>query len=107
MKPLAIVKMGSTLPPIAAARGDFEDWIRTGLAIDDGAVSVVDVPAGEALPDPTAISGDISVFFGVEAGGELPLPEAFRASFSPDGPRISRRRMTESGGAPCRASRNA
>jgi GMP synthase (glutamine-hydrolysing) len=59
MRPVAIMKMGSTLPAIAAEHGDFEDWIRSGLELAAGEVSVVDVVAGDPLPAPGDISGAV------------------------------------------------
>lgn len=47
-----IVKTGRTMPELAARRGDYEDWIAAGVGI--GPIDVVDVEAGEALPDPAA-----------------------------------------------------
>ncbi len=57
MRPLWIVKTGSTLPEIAARRGDFEDWIVAGLGLPADACPVADVAAGESLPEPDAAAG--------------------------------------------------
>ena len=57
MLPLAIAKTGVTVPEVAARRGDFEDWITIGLAVDSSLVRVVRVDAGESLPDPEDLSG--------------------------------------------------
>ncbi len=56
-KPVLIVKAGSTLPEISARRGDFEDWIIAGMALEPHEVSVVDVSVGDLLPAPDACSG--------------------------------------------------
>jgi GMP synthase (glutamine-hydrolysing) len=47
--------VGSTLPALAAERGDFEDWIQRGM----GRVQarVVDVRHGEPLPPPKGLGG--------------------------------------------------
>jgi GMP synthase (glutamine-hydrolysing) len=49
--PVLIVKTGSTMPSLAARRGDYEDWIADGLGLPD--VRVCHVEAGETLPDPS------------------------------------------------------
>ncbi|MBX3270352.1 MAG: glutamine amidotransferase [Sandaracinaceae bacterium] len=45
-----IVKVGSTMPELAARRGDYEDWIAAGL--DGVPVEVCRVRDGDALPSP-------------------------------------------------------
>jgi len=57
MRPIAIVKTGTTVPDVAARRGDFEDWITAGLCIDSSRARVVRVDRGEALPEPTELAG--------------------------------------------------
>ena len=47
--PALIVKTGSTMPHLRAARGDYEDWIAAGLGVD---AEVCDVESGETLPSP-------------------------------------------------------
>jgi GMP synthase (glutamine-hydrolysing) len=49
-RPLLIVKTGSTMPHLAAERGDYEDWIAAGVGRPN--VEVCRVEDGEALPDP-------------------------------------------------------
>ncbi|MEM7018396.1 MAG: glutamine amidotransferase [Pseudomonadota bacterium] len=56
MKPVAIIKTGETLPDIAAARGDFENWISEGLGADIS-VNTIEVFKGETLPNPATLSG--------------------------------------------------
>ena len=61
MQRILIVKLGSTYPELARRRGDFEDWIRTGLGGDSaegdsGETAVVDPVAGEALPQPRSFA---------------------------------------------------
>jgi len=46
-----IVKTGSTLPELAARRGDYEDWIRDGLRAEPSQVTVAPVDRGAALPE--------------------------------------------------------
>jgi GMP synthase (glutamine-hydrolysing) len=48
---LLILKTGSTLPALAARRGDFEDWILAGLGVGERNARVIDVSQGEPLPD--------------------------------------------------------
>lgn len=50
MKKVIVLKTGDTLPAIAGALGDFEDWIIMGLGIHAAHVRVVDVPATGDLP---------------------------------------------------------
>jgi GMP synthase (glutamine-hydrolysing) len=57
--PILIIKVGSTLPSLRERRGDFEDWIREGMALEPEEVSVVDVTAGAALPDPASCPGAV------------------------------------------------
>jgi len=56
-KPLLIVKTGCTPAAISARRGDFEQWITTGLGLDDRHVLVVDVANNESLPLAGLLSG--------------------------------------------------
>lgn len=57
MKPILIIKTGSTYPEISNARGDFEDWIMAGMGLDRKQFLIVDVSLREALPDYGEISG--------------------------------------------------
>lgn len=57
MKPLLIIKTGSTLEPIRQVRGDFESWIGEGLDYQTSEVEVISVYEGDALPDPSTITG--------------------------------------------------
>jgi len=49
-KPILIIKTGSTLPELRTQKGDFEDWITTGLG-NNFPIQVVDVKNGATLPD--------------------------------------------------------
>jgi GMP synthase (glutamine-hydrolysing) len=57
MDPLLIIKTGTTFASLAGERGDFEDWIRTGMGLDRNRVTVIAVFEGEALPDPNQFAG--------------------------------------------------
>jgi GMP synthase (glutamine-hydrolysing) len=57
MKPILIIKTGSTFPEISRDRGDFEDWIITGMGLERNKFLIVDVSQGESLPDYNDISG--------------------------------------------------
>lgn len=57
MKKTLIIKTGDTFPEISSELMDFEDWIARGLNIDPSAISVVDVPRGQHLPEPLEING--------------------------------------------------
>ena len=59
MKPLMIIKAGSTFPELARDHGDFEDWTRTAMGLDKQQVCVVDVAAGETLPKPDAVAAAV------------------------------------------------
>jgi GMP synthase (glutamine-hydrolysing) len=56
-KPLHVIKLGSTLRELRQRRRDFEHWIISGLAVSLNSASVVDVPAGNPLPDPSHTGG--------------------------------------------------
>ncbi len=53
---LLIIKTGSTLASLSARRGDFEDWILSGLGIGREETRVVDVRQGEPLPEVGRVS---------------------------------------------------
>ena len=57
MKPLLIMKTGSTLESLRARGEDFHDWIIRELQVAPDQVQVRAVDEGEGLPAPTAISG--------------------------------------------------
>jgi GMP synthase (glutamine-hydrolysing) len=52
MAKLTIIKTGGTTPSLKAKRGDFEDWILSGMGLRAGQAEVVDVAAGQPLPEP-------------------------------------------------------
>lgn len=57
MRPLCIVKVGDTLPAVAAHRGDFEDWIAARLGLATQSLRVVDPARGGRLPAAGELSG--------------------------------------------------
>jgi len=57
MRPLLIVKTGTALPSVLETRGDYDAWIRAGLGLPEARVRVAAVQEGDALPDPTEVSG--------------------------------------------------
>jgi GMP synthase (glutamine-hydrolysing) len=59
MKPLLIIKAGSTFPTTKRQFGDFEDWVIDGCATTDPIFSVIDVILSQELPEPDGISGVI------------------------------------------------
>jgi len=58
-KPLVILKVGSTWPAMAQARGDFEDWLRRNLGEAHPNISVISVAKGEPLPPAETVCGAI------------------------------------------------
>ncbi len=57
MRSIIIVKVGSTMPSLVSAKGDFEDWILSGLGVSDEDKHVVDACKGCALPSYDGIAG--------------------------------------------------
>lgn len=51
MKPILIIKTGTTVSSIKPKRGDFEDWIIAGMALPADRFQVASVYQGDALPD--------------------------------------------------------
>jgi len=49
MKPILLIKTGSTIPGIIPAHGDFEDWFAAAMGVTD--LARVDVYLGEELPE--------------------------------------------------------
>jgi GMP synthase (glutamine-hydrolysing) len=50
MNTILVVKLGSTYPQLIAREGDFDDWVIRRLDLSKSATKVVDVVAGEKLP---------------------------------------------------------
>jgi GMP synthase (glutamine-hydrolysing) len=59
MKPLVIIKAGSTFPTIKQNFGDFEDWVVDACDSPDELFSVIDMVESQALPDADRLSGVI------------------------------------------------
>lgn len=59
MKPVLIVKLGSTYDTLIERYGDFDEWIIRGLGIAASEIEVVRPPEGDPLPDPGACAGVI------------------------------------------------
>lgn len=57
MAKLFILKLGDTLPDLAARRGDFEDWFIVGLGLDSDHLAVFDPRAGADFPPLEAVAG--------------------------------------------------
>jgi GMP synthase (glutamine-hydrolysing) len=57
VRPLLIVKAGTTLPSLLEGSGDFEDWILAGMGPLPQRVEVARVCEGEELPDPGVFAG--------------------------------------------------
>ncbi|KZY17920.1 hypothetical protein A3725_18500 [Alcanivorax sp. HI0035] len=56
VKPIAIIKTGSTFPQISEHYGDFDAWIHQGLGSTTG-VMVIDADRRGRLPDLSALGG--------------------------------------------------
>lgn len=57
MNPVVIVKTGSKIDTLEYVAGDYEHWIARGMGLDEDDCMVVDVAAGEALPELEGIAG--------------------------------------------------
>jgi GMP synthase (glutamine-hydrolysing) len=58
-RPLFIIKTGAASPETVSRWGDFEEWIRQGLAFDHGEIRVVRAAENEPLPDPARCRGAV------------------------------------------------
>jgi GMP synthase (glutamine-hydrolysing) len=54
---ILVVKLGSTMPALAARRNDFEDWIIQGMGLTPRDVTVIAPPLGDPLPPPDHLTG--------------------------------------------------
>ncbi len=52
-----VLKAGEALPPVRAARRDFEVWIAAGLGLAEHEIEVSSPWSGDPLPDPAAVGG--------------------------------------------------
>jgi len=57
MKKLLILKLGDTLPDLAARRGDFENWFIDGLGLDMAQIQVFDPRSGADFPPFDELAG--------------------------------------------------
>jgi GMP synthase (glutamine-hydrolysing) len=57
MKPILIVKAGTSLKSIPQERGDFEHWIMAGMRLPQTRFMIRDVMAGEQLPSCDEVAG--------------------------------------------------
>jgi GMP synthase (glutamine-hydrolysing) len=59
MKKLLIIKTGSTLPSLLAKKGDFEDWVLSGMGVDKDQSVIADVCNEQSLPGYDEVSGAV------------------------------------------------
>jgi GMP synthase (glutamine-hydrolysing) len=57
MRTMVIAKVGSTMPELAAVKGDFEDWILIGLNMRKEEALILDVRNGTLLPFHEEVAG--------------------------------------------------
>lgn len=57
LKELLILKLGDTLPELAARRGDFEDWFIAGLGLNSDQLAVFDPRTGADFPRLEGVAG--------------------------------------------------
>ena len=60
MNTILVVKLGSTYPQLIAKQGDFDEWVIRRLDLPKSATKVVDVVAGENLPQDDFIGAIIT-----------------------------------------------
>lgn len=58
-KGIYVIKAGETFEDLKASRGDFEDWIISGMGLDPGAVTVINAEGGEPLPAVHQVRGAV------------------------------------------------
>lgn len=56
-KPFLIIRTGGTFPDCTSRRGDFEDWTASAMGLDVEDCLIVNVQAGERLPNPDDYCG--------------------------------------------------
>ncbi len=59
MKPVAIIKAGTTFPTVKQNLGDFENWVIGACDCPNGVFSVIDMAESQELPDVERFSGVI------------------------------------------------
>ena len=57
MKPLLIFRFGGTFPELARNRGDFEDWVLTGMGLARDDAIIHDVLREDEPPEPETVCG--------------------------------------------------
>jgi GMP synthase (glutamine-hydrolysing) len=58
-KKIFVIKAGDTFADLIEAKGNFEDWIISGLGLETDLVQVVNAERGEGLPGPDAVQGAV------------------------------------------------
>lgn len=79
MQTPVILKTGATLPELWAYKGDFEDWILSGMGLDRRQALVVDVTQGQPLPAYDRLSGVVITGSHAMLTEHLPWSEAVAA----------------------------
>lgn len=59
MRPLLVIQTGEAPEPIHVRFGGFAEWFREAMRIEPARMRVVQVAAGEPLPEPEAIAGAV------------------------------------------------
>lgn len=59
MKPIFVVKAGTTFPDLVEKHGDFEDWIVKGLGRPENEIQVVNALSQTNLPGPDQLKGAV------------------------------------------------
>lgn len=72
MKPVVILKTGRKIDSLDSVPGDYEDWIREGMALALQAVTVIDAAEVEVLPDPQRLSAVVVTGSGSMVSDEEP-----------------------------------
>jgi len=75
MKPILIIKTGSTLKSIPRERGDFEHWIMAGMRLPPAQFMIRDVMAGERLPSREEVAGIVVTGSAAMVTDRLPWSE--------------------------------
>lgn len=75
MKTLIILKAGSKLPTLNAVDGDFEDWVLRDGSILDSPVKVINIAAGEPLPQMENVAGIVVTGSSAMVTDRLPWAE--------------------------------
>lgn len=79
MKPIAILKLGTTSPDTIAREGDCDKWMIRAIGDSAIPVQVFDILGGEPLPDIHACAGAVLTGSGAMVTERLPWSEATRS----------------------------